>query len=95
MSKAPDSALASTSAAANAPTWRNGYRERALDKNYNLRLGTLNLRVPKLASRQLTSRAFSKRARILGTGAGGRHPGGVDPVVSRPVASMSWCRPWG
>ena len=40
-------------------TWRNGYRERALDT----RLGTLNLRVPKACVKAVTSRAFSKRAR--------------------------------
>ena len=37
-------------------TWRNGYQVRALDT----RLGTLNLRVPKLR-RAATSRAFSSR----------------------------------
>ena len=39
-------------------TYRNGYRDRALDT----RLGTLNLRVPKAAGRARTSRASSSRA---------------------------------
>ena len=54
-------------------TWRNGYRERALDT----RLGTLNLRVPKLRQ----GRYFPSPPRgpqDLGAGAGGRYPGGVD-----------------
>ena len=70
-------------------TWRNGYRERALDT----RLGTLNLKVPKLRQ-PVTSRAFSRPAgprnrrwspsfRKLGSAA------------SRPGASTTWCRPWG
>src|SRR4051812_21205777 len=55
-------------------TWRNDFRERALDT----RLGTLQLRVPKL--RQgfyfppfLEPRKVSEKA-----GARGRHPGGLD-----------------
>ena len=39
--------------------WRNGYRERALDT----RLGTLQLRVPKLRARAPTSRPSSSRGR--------------------------------
>ena len=40
----PDRALAKHERSGERTTWRNGYRERALDT----RLGTLNLRVPKL-----------------------------------------------
>ena len=39
--------------------WRNGYRERALDT----RLGSLQLRIPKLCARAPTSRPSWSRAR--------------------------------
>ena len=70
-------------------TWRNGYRDRTLDT----RLGTLNLRVPKLrqgsyfpgfleAGRR-QSKPWSPSSRKPGSGA------------SRPGAWTIWCRQWG
>ena len=53
-------------------TWRNGYRDRSLDT----RLGTLNLKVPKLPG-QLFPR-LSRSPQNLGAGAGCCDPGGVD-----------------
>src|SRR5215471_7166893 len=50
-------------------TWRNGYRERTLDT----RLGTLQLRIPKL--RQGT---VPGSAQGLGEGIDRGHPGGLD-----------------
>ena len=60
-------------------TWRNGYRERALDT----RLGTLNLKVPKAQAGQLLPR-LSGAAQNLGEGACRRPPGGVDRRCFHP-----------
>ena len=54
-------------------TWRNGYRDRALDT----RLGTLNLRVPKLRQGSYFP-GFLEARKDLGAGTGRRHTGGVD-----------------
>ncbi len=54
-------------------TWRNGYRDRSLDT----RLGTLNLRVPKLRQGSYFP-GFLEARKHLGAGAGRRDPGGVD-----------------
>lgn len=69
--------------------WRNGYRERALDT----RLGTLNLRVPKL--RQGSTSPLPRSPQDLGIGAGGRHPEDVDR--RRPHSPRQRCpyRPQG
>ncbi|BCI69437.1 hypothetical protein SPKIRA_02670 [Sphingomonas paucimobilis] len=69
-------------------TWRNGYRDRSLDT----RLGTLNLKIPKLRTgayfpgflepRKTVEKALV--AVIQRRGSPGSAPGG----------SMIWCRPW-
>ncbi len=83
-------------------TWRNGYRERALDT----RLGTLNLRVPKLRqgsyfpgfleARKTSEQALVALAIVSRTNgvpmARSRRRGSA---ASRPAASTSWCRRWG
>jgi len=54
-------------------TWRNGYRERAL----NTRLGRLNLKVPKQHAGQLFPR-LSGAAQDIREGVGRSDPGGLD-----------------
>lgn len=73
-------------------TWRNGYRERALDT----RLGTLNLRVPKLRQGSyfpgfLEARKTSEQALVAVI----RDKPGSAAAASRPDALMILCRPWG
>lgn len=70
-------------------TWRNGYRDRSLDT----RLGTLNLKVPKLRQAAI-SPAFSKPARPRNRRwwPSFRRRG---LVAYLPAASTNWCRPWG
>jgi transposase-like protein len=81
-------------------TWRNGYRDRSFDT----RLGTLQLRVPKL-------RQGSSFPPFLGwrrcrqpedqrEGAGGGDPGlsalrSTGSAASRRAASTTWSRRWG
>ena len=72
-------------------TWRNGYRERALDT----RLGTLNLRVPKLRQGSyfpgfLEARKTSEQALVAVI----RDKPGSAAAASRPDALMILCRPW-
>ena len=72
-------------------TWRNGYRERALDT----RLGTLNLRVPKLRQGSyfpgfLEARKTSEQALVAVI----RGKPGSAAAASRPDALMILCRPW-
>ena len=57
-------------------TWRNGYRERSLDT----RLGTLNLKIPKMRSGAYFPVRFAHPGAKEdgGEGAGGRDPGSVD-----------------
>src|SRR6187549_1393264 len=69
--------------------YRNGYRERSLDT----RLGSLQLRIPKLRQgsyfppflepRKTAEKALVTESRRLGSAA------------SRPDGSTSWCRRWG
>ncbi len=59
--------------AADRLNWRNGYRDRTLDT----RLGSLNLKIPKLAGRQLLP-AVPGGAQDDGKGVGRRHPRGPD-----------------
>jgi len=69
-------------------TWRNGYRDRSLDT----RLGTLNLKIPKmrqgayfpgfLEPRKMVERALSPSSGRRGS------------MASRRAMSMSWCTPW-
>ena len=70
-------------------TWRNGYRERALDT----RLGTLNLKVPKLRQgsyfpRFLEARRTPERAMVAVIQEVWRS------AASRPGGWMSWFRRW-
>jgi putative transposase len=70
-------------------TWRNGYRERAL----NTRLGTLNLRVPKPRQcsyfpRFLEARKISEQALVAVIQEAWI---GVAP----PAGWTIWCRRWG
>ena len=53
-------------------TWRNGYRDRTLDT----RLGTLNLKIPKLRTGLFPR--LPRTPQDGGEGAGQRHPGGLD-----------------
>lgn len=55
-------------------TWRNGYPQRALDT----RLGTLNLKVPKLRQGSYFPGFLAPR-KTSEKGAGGSDPGGLDP----------------
>ena len=59
--------------AADRLNWRNGYRDRTLDT----RLGSLNLKIPEAAGRQLLP-AVPGGAQDDGKGVGRRHPGGLD-----------------
>jgi transposase-like protein len=54
-------------------TWRNGYRDRSLDT----RLGTLNLKIPKMRQGAYFPR-LPGAEEDGGEGAGGRDPGGMD-----------------
>lgn len=69
-------------------TYRNGYRDRTLDT----RLGSLQLRIPKLQQGSyfplfLDPRETSKKRRSPSS----RRPGSV---VSRPEVSTTWSRQW-
>ena len=87
----PDRRWASTSAAANARRGVTGI-ESALSIPV---LGTLNLRVPKLRQGSYFPGFSFESAQDLGTGRWWPSSRRRGSVVSRPVASMSWCRPWG
>jgi hypothetical protein len=69
-------------------TWRNGYRDRTLET----RLGSLQLRIPKLRQGSyfppfLEARKSSEKALI----AVSRRPGSA---ACRPAGSTIWCRRW-
>ena len=68
--------------------YRNGYRERALDT----RLGTLQLRVPKLRQGAYFPPFLEPRKVRRRWWPSSRRPGSAG---SRPGASTSWCRRWG
>jgi hypothetical protein len=83
-------------------TWRNGYRERALDT----RLGTLNLKVPKLRQGSyfpgfLEPRKTSEKAlvAVIQGEPFSRHwserQWRTGSAASRPAVSTNWPRPWG
>lgn len=59
--------------AENRTTWRNGYRDRTLDT----RLGTLNLKVPKLRQGSYCP-GFLEARNMFRTSACRRDPGSVD-----------------
>ena len=60
-------------------TWRNGYRDRSLDT----RLGTLNLKIPKLRTGAYFP-GFLEPQEDRREGAGQRHPGGMDRRREHP-----------
>ena len=59
--------------AADRLNWRNGYRDRTLDT----RLGSLNLKIPKLRAGSYFP-PFLEARQEDGKGVGRRHPGGLD-----------------
>ena len=66
--------------------WRNGYRERTLDT----RLGSVQLRVPKLRQGSYFPPFLEPRRRRWSRSS--RRPGSVG---SRPGGWTTWSRPWG
>jgi len=65
-------------------TWRNGYRDRTLDT----RLGSLQLRIPKLRQGSLLP-AVSRSSQELGEGADRGDPGGLDRRRVDPAGRRS------
>src|SRR6516225_6273981 len=65
-------------------TWRNGYRERTLDT----RLGSLQLRIPKIAAGQLFP-AISRSPQELRESAGRSDPRGLDQRCVDPPCRRS------
>jgi hypothetical protein len=70
-------------------TWRNGYRDRSLDT----RLGTLDLKIPKLRTGAYFP-GFPEPRKTVEKALVAVIQGGVDCRASAPGASMSWSRPW-
>ena len=73
-------------------TYRNGYRERSLDT----RLGSLNLKIPKLRTGSyfpsfLEPRKTAEKALVAVIQEGSRRRGSP---ASRPGAWTTWCRRW-
>ncbi len=84
---------------------RNGYRDRTLDT----RLGSLQLRIPKLRQgsyfppflepRKITEKALVAVLQEAWIGGGvvqgsGRAAGGMTTEVCPPARWTTWCRPW-
>ena len=86
---------------ADRTTHRNGYRDRPLDT----RLGTLNLRVPKLRQgsyfpgflepRRTSEKALVALAIVLGPMADEARSRKPGSAASRRAGWTSWSRPWG
>jgi Transposase, Mutator family len=65
-------------------TWRNGFRERSLDT----RLGSLQLRIPKLRQGSYFP-PFLRGAEGVGEGAGRGHSGGLDRRCLDPACGRA------
>ncbi len=78
-------------------TYRNGYRDRTLDT----RLGSLQLRIPKLRQGSyfppfLEPRRTSEKALVAVIQEARANPSDfAGSAACRPSAWTTWCRPWG